>query len=90
MGVYPTPKTPKVDDISTNDFINYEGVNYPVASVVSHKRTDSVKQEAVITITVNSQTVTLSLTSADTILSNTYIDQAGTAHTIWSQTAVYN
>jgi hypothetical protein len=82
---YPTPSTPTVDLISTNDFINYQGVQYAVASVVSHSYVDSATQKATITITVNSATITLALLSANTALSNTYIDAAGVAHSIWAQ-----
>jgi hypothetical protein len=87
---YPTPSTPTLDQISTNDFINYAGVKYPVASVTAHVYTSAVIQTATIVISVNSQNVTLNLTSADTVISETYITQDGTAHTSWKQTAVYN
>ncbi len=87
---FPQPSTPTLDLISTNDFINYQGVRYPVASVVSHTYTSPVIQTAVITITVSNQTVTLNLTSADTIVNEITIDQAGVQHVGWKQTAVYN
>ena len=89
MGAFPTPITPTLDQISTNDFVNYAGLKYPVASVVSHSFTSAVIQAATVTITVGIQTVTLVLTSADTIVSETAIDSNGVAHTSWKCTPIY-
>lgn len=84
--MYPTPSTPTLLQISTNDFIGYQGVGYAIVSVVSTTDHGGGQYTAVVTITVNSQTVTLTLTNADTALSSTTIDQAGTAHSHWRQT----
>lgn len=82
---YPTPSTPTLLDISTNDFINYKGVKYAVASVVSTTDHGEQQYSAIVTITVTQQTITLNLTNADTVLSHVNIDQAGTAHAHWRQ-----
>lgn len=89
MANFPQPTTPTVNQIATTDFINYQGVQYPVASVVSTSYTSPVINSAIITITVNSQTVTLSLTSADTILQDQHIFADQSVHNNWKQTAVY-
>jgi hypothetical protein len=82
---YPTPSTPTLLQISTNDFVNYKGVKYAIASVVSVTDNGEQQYSAIVTITVGQQTVTLNLTNADTIVSHVNIDQAGVAHAHWRQ-----
>ena len=85
---YPTPATPTLADISTNDFINYQGVLYPITTVVEAEYDELGHYEATITISVASPSdVTLNLSEADTIVSATTIDANGVAHTTWSQTS---
>ena len=79
--------TPTINNISTNDYINYKGVQYAVASVVSVTTgQEGINDTAVITITVGGVAVTLHLTDADTVCSAQSIDANGVQHTIWKQT----
>ena len=81
-----TNASPTLAQISTNDFINYKGVTYAVASVVSITSHVGGTITAVITITVNANPVQLTLDTNDTILSSYNTDANGVVHATWSQT----
>ncbi len=80
------PNAPTLLQISTNDFINFGGVKYAIASIVSVTDNGGGNSTAVITIAGTPLgTVTLTLKNSDTILSNYVPDANGVQHAVWSQ-----
>jgi hypothetical protein len=81
------PASPTLAGIAAGDIINYQGTSDTVESVSSVTKHTGGTITVVVVLTTSGATLTL--TTADTILSSYHINQAGVSQATWSQTASY-
>lgn len=82
------PAMPTIKEMAANDTINYKGNSYTIDSVGSYVDDGGGRGHRTVTITVDGNSTTFTVSTADTIVSSYSISQAGVQTAVWSQSAV--